>query len=209
MMVEVYTELNAMSKSADLAGVEIADLRERTGADREGAARILYESFRSNWPHAWPTMDSAREEVAECLADGRICLAAFDTDGSIIGWIGAISNYDGNVYELHPLCVDQAHRRKGIGAALVRSLEGVVAAAGGITIYLGTDDEANQTSLGSVDIYDRIWYRIENIRNLKGHPYSFYERLGFKIVGVVPDANGFGKPDIMMAKRVAAYPQVS
>ena len=27
-------------------------------------------------------------------------------------------------------------------------------------------------------------------------------RLGFVVVGVVPDANGFGKPDILMAKRV-------
>ena len=26
---------------------------------------------------------------------------------------------------------------------------------------------------------------------------------GFVIVGVVPDANGLGKPDILMAKRVA------
>jgi len=26
--------------------------------------------------------------------------------------------------------------------------------------------------------------------------------MGFVIVGVLPDANGFGKPDIFMAKRV-------
>ncbi len=40
------------------------------------------------------------------------------------------------------------------------------------------------------------------IRNLHGHPYEFYLKNGFSIVGAVPDANGYGKPDIIMAKRV-------
>ena len=34
------------------------------------------------------------------------------------------------------------------------------------------------------------------------HPYEFYVKMGYKIVGVIPDANGIGKPDIWMAKRV-------
>jgi aminoglycoside 6'-N-acetyltransferase I len=41
---------------------------------------------------------------------------------------------------------------------------------------------------------------IKNIKNLKRHPYEFYQKLGYTIVGVVPDANGIGKPDIVMAK---------
>ena len=40
------------------------------------------------------------------------------------------------------------------------------------------------------------------IKNLKGHPYEFYQKVGFVLVGVIPDANGPGKPDIVMAKRV-------
>lgn len=35
------------------------------------------------------------------------------------------------------------------------------------------------------------------------HPYEFYQKLGYSIVGVLPDANGFEKPDIFMAKRVS------
>ena len=35
------------------------------------------------------------------------------------------------------------------------------------------------------------------------HPAGFYLRMGFEIVGLIPDANGPGKPDILMAKRVS------
>jgi aminoglycoside 6'-N-acetyltransferase I len=35
------------------------------------------------------------------------------------------------------------------------------------------------------------------------HPAGFYLRMGFKVVGLIPDANGPGKPDILMAKRVS------
>jgi hypothetical protein len=39
--------------------------------------------------------------------------------------------------------------------------------------------------------------------NIEGrHPYEFYRKVGFTIVGALPDANGFGQPDIFMAKRV-------
>jgi hypothetical protein len=32
--------------------------------------------------------------------------------------------------------------------------------------------------------------------------YEFYQKQGYVIVGVMPDANGLGKPDILMAKSV-------
>ena len=50
-----------------------------------------------------------------------------------------------------------------------------------------------------------LTHRLEAIvRNLGQHPYEFYLRLGFRIAGVLPDANGRGKPDIFLAKRVGA-----
>jgi aminoglycoside 6'-N-acetyltransferase I len=32
---------------------------------------------------------------------------------------------------------------------------------------------------------------------------DFHQQPGFEVTGVVPDANGFGRPDILMSKRVA------
>ena len=58
------------------------------------------------------------------------------------------------------------------------------------------------TTLAGVDLYRNVFEHITNIKNLRGHPYEFYQKLGFVIVGVMPDANGLGKPDIYMAKRV-------
>lgn len=86
--------------------------------------------------------------------------------------------YDGNVWELHPLVVSPAWQRQGIGSRLVAVLEQWVKAQGGLTITLGSDDKHSQTSLAGVDLYDNLWERIRTIRNLNGHPYEFYQKLG-------------------------------
>ncbi len=91
---------------------------------------------------------------------------------------------------------------KGIGRALVADLEERVSARGGLTLWVGTDDEDNMTSLSGVDLYSNVLEHLANIKNLRRHPYAFYQKLGFVIVGVLPDANGVGKPDIFMAKQV-------
>jgi len=177
--------------------MEIVEFRE-TETLGEQAARLLFEGFKTHWPASWPDMDAARAEVQECLAPEYIALAALSEEGALLGWIGGRPEYDGHVWELHPLVVAPAMQGRGIG----RALEAQVAERGALTLYLGTDDEDFMTSLGGVDLYDRPLERIAAIRNLRGHPFEFYQKLGFIITGVMPDANGPGKPDILMAKRV-------
>jgi aminoglycoside 6'-N-acetyltransferase I len=170
-------------------------------AAMEAVADLLHRGLDP--PEAgWPDWQAALDEVRESLAEDRLSLLAEDASGVVLGWIGAIRQYDGHVWELHPLVVHPAHRRRGIGRALVQALEREVAARGANTLMLGTDDVSCATSLGGVDLYPDVWTHVAAIRNLRGHPYTFYQRLGFVIVGVLPDANGPGKPDIYMAKRV-------
>ena len=165
-------------------------------------AQLLFDSFKNHWPEAWPTLEDTRREVLESFAADRISRIAIDDDGQVIGWIGGLSLYDGHVWELHPLAVSTAHRGQGVGRALVNDLEAIAKARGGITLWLGTDDEDHQTSLAGVDLYPNVWEHITAIKNLRRHPFEFYQKIGFVIVGVMPDANGIGKPDIFMAKRI-------
>jgi aminoglycoside 6'-N-acetyltransferase I len=168
----------------------------------ESAAALLVEGFREHSPKAWLDMDSARETVREVTTEGNIMRMALDDAGALLGWIAGAPQYDGHVWELHPLVVSPEQQRRGIGRALVFDFEERVRERDGITIMLGTDDEDNRTTLSNVDLYDETWRRIRDVRNPGGHPLGFYQKLGYAIIGVVPDANGIGKPDILMAKRV-------
>lgn len=85
---------------------------------------------------------------------------------------------------------------------LVRDFEQQVLARGAHTIYLGSDDETGQTSLTGVDLFPDVLGNLSKIKNVNRHPFVFYQKLGYTIVGAIPDANGFGKPDILMAKRI-------
>jgi aminoglycoside 6'-N-acetyltransferase I len=185
----------------------MADWRIRTlspdaASTIDAAAHILTAAFAEHWPGAWATHADALAEVHEALAPDHLCRAAFDADGHVLGWIAGESHYHGQVWELHPLAVRPDMQGRGIGRALVADFEQQVAQRGGVTILLGTDDEANMTSLGGVNLYPHVWQHIASVRNLRRHPYTFYQKCGFVIVGVIPDANGLGKPDILMAKRV-------
>src|SRR5215216_5149487 len=168
--------------------MRIVDL-DRTNAHLiECIAALLVDGFRMHWPEAWPTLTDAVAEVYASFAPDRISRVALADDGTPLGWIGGIPEYDGHVWELHPIVVAEAARGQGVGRALVTDLEGLAQQRGGLTLWVGTDDEDNQTTLSGVDLYDNLPERIASVHNLKRHPYEFYQRLGFTIVGVVPDA---------------------
>ena len=166
------------------------------------AARLLVEGFRERSPESWPDMKSALIEVRDSFGPGHISRVIVDDVGDVLGWIAAIREYGGHAWELHPLVVRPDRQGQGIARSLVTDLEHLVRQRGGTTLYLYTDDEDGSTSLGGVDLYPEVLDHLRRIRNLRWHPYGFYQRLGFVIVGVLPDANGPGKPDILMAKRV-------
>jgi aminoglycoside 6'-N-acetyltransferase I len=162
------------------------------------AADLLLDNFENSWN----TLAEAIDEVKESFGEDRISRIAVDEQGNLLGLIGGIKQYSGNVWELHPLVVKRDYQNKGIGRKLVEDFEKRVGEMGGITIILGTDDENNRTSIGGVDIYPNIYDKLKDVRNLGMHPFEFYKKVGYTIVGVIPDANGYGKPDILMAKRI-------
>jgi aminoglycoside 6'-N-acetyltransferase I len=186
--------------------MRIVDLVDEDEGMLHQTAMLLVDGFREHYPESWPNLEAGLAEARESLQPDRISRVAVDDDGTVLGWIGGIPQYDGRVWELHPLVVAAAYQGQGIGRALVADLEARARERGGLTLWAGSDDEDDRTSLGGVDLYDDLPRKIADIRNLGGHPYTFYQRLGFAIVGVMPDANGFGKPDIFLAKRIASTP---
>jgi len=180
--------------------MRILDLSLDDDRVTEQAARLLVESFA---PHAWANREEALAELRASLRADRISRVALDEHNAVLGWVAGLSQYAGHVWEMHPLVVDRCYRGQGVGRLLVTDFEEQVRSRGGLTILLGTDDEDQRTSLFGIDLLPNVWEHIASIQNLGRHPYAFYQKLGYIIVGVIPDANGPGKPDILMAKSVA------
>jgi aminoglycoside 6'-N-acetyltransferase I len=182
---------------AELPQFVIDALQADDTAAIDQAAALLIDAF----PDWQPTVEMARVEVIEALGTDRICLAARAAD-QILGLIGAIPEYS-HAWELHPLVVRRDARRMGVGRALVAALEERVRAAGALTLYLGTDDDGPSpgTSAGGIELFPDVLSHAASLR-VFDHPTGFYRRMGFEVVGLIPDANGPGKPDVLMAKRV-------
>lgn len=158
--------------------------------------KILIDAFEEKTPGKW------LNDIEKSFQKDKISLVAVDETNNAVGWVGGICQYSGRVWEIHPLVTKREERGKGIGTLLVKEFEKKAAKLGGITVWLGSDDEDYSTSLSGIEIYNGLFENIRNIKNIKHHPYEFYKKLGYTIVGVMPDANGYGKPDIFMAKRV-------
>jgi aminoglycoside 6'-N-acetyltransferase I len=178
----------------------IEDLTAADGARLDGAARLLNVAFAPLG--VWTTMAEALQEVVDSLGADRVSRVAVTSDGVVIGWIGAIREYDGLVWQLHPIVVDETCRRRGVGRALVLDLETILKARGGLTLWAGSDDLAGETSLGGMDLYLALPAALDAVRSWGRHPLPFYRRLGFHVIGVMPDANGPGRPDIFLGKRL-------
>ncbi len=181
--------------------MKIRDLEFEDDSIKHQVAEMLFSGFSDMSPNAWPNVRVAMEEVEESFAPGHISVVALEGRRAL-GWAGAIRQYNGNTFELHPLVVHKDHRKSGVGIALVTEIESRVIEYGALTLWVGTDDETGMTSLFGEDLYPDPMRKLKEIRNLRGHPYEFYEKLGFVLCGVLPDANGLGKPDIFMSKRV-------
>lgn len=180
--------------------MEIVDVSAGETERIEQMAALLTAGFRVIAPDSWATRDEAMEEVQEDLEEG-FCRAAIDDAGNVVGWIGYRHSH-AYVWELHPLVVDAAQQRQGIGQALVRDVEEQARQRGCMTLMLGTDDEVGLTTLSGADLYEDIPGALAAAQGRAPHALEFYRKLGYTLIGVVPDANGLGKPDILMAKRL-------
>ena len=173
-------------------------VRDLLQTDKYGihSAALIAQAAFAHIPYC-DTLDEAAHEVQGALQPGKICLAAYSDTGEMLGWIGGQHNY-ARVWELHPLAIHPDHQRKNVGRELVLALEERIAGAGGLTIFLGTDDEYGGTNLFGRELYLDVLAEASRLESVADHPFVFYQKLGFVVTGLIPDANGIGKPDILM-----------
>lgn len=179
--------------------MDLVDLALQSESIHEQAAVLLVEGFHE--PRGWSTVDAAGQEVRRVIDEG-FARAMLEGE-TLLGWVGGCPHpgYDGHVCELHPMVVRPGFRRRGIGRQLAAAFETEARRRGALTAFLGTDDDAGMTSLSDVDLYDNLPARLADVRDRgRGHPFLFYRELGYVVTGVMPDANGAGRPDIYMAK---------
>ena len=180
--------------------LEIVDFAALSLDQREHAARVLREAMAAT-DGAYGADGEAQAQVESFFTDPeRSALAALHGD-TVVGWVGLIESYS-HAWELHPLVVDPSRQRQGVGAALTAALETRAKARGALTLYLGTDDAFGGSNLFGRALFPDVAGKIAGIAETRGHPWAFYRKQGYEVVGLIPDANGPGKPDILMAKKL-------
>ena len=102
--------------------------------------------------------DPCENRVAEYVKSGILFVGEFD--GQVIA--AAVIMKDGERYEIKNIAVSPAYQHKGLGKLMLAHLIRHVKEAGGEEIFLGTGN----SSLSQL---------------------AFYQKMGFRITGVIPD----------------------
>ncbi|MEX2393945.1 MAG: GNAT family N-acetyltransferase [Actinomycetota bacterium] len=180
----------------------MASIRSNDSDLIDQVAGLLVDSFRELSPTWVPTHEIARNKVLDCL-EPEMLSRVMIVDDRVVGFVGARCDYSsGAAWELHPIVVAESERSRGIGRALVQDIERLVAERGALTMQLGTSDEVGLTSLSDVDLFADPLAALQTVTWRRPHPLGFWLAIGYSIVGVIPDAEGAGKPSILLAKRL-------
>ena len=166
------------------------------------AAEILYIVFGGNSGNQWlKNQEEAFDEVKECTEKANICIG-IKIRNELIGWAGIRPMYE-KTWELHPMLIKKEYQGKSYGRMLLKEIERMAYLNGIIGLVAGSDDETNSTSLSEKEINGKnIFEEIKNIKNYKNHPFEFYKKCGYNIIGIIPNANGQNKPDIWLWKDI-------
>jgi GNAT superfamily N-acetyltransferase len=181
--------------------VLLVDFKELDTHQRGAAAQVLSDAL-ADLASGYRAPGDAEAEV-ELRHSDEDWLGYAALDGArLVGWVGAIKTYD-HGWEIHPLVVAPERQRRGIGSALLAGIEDRARRDGVLTLFLGSDDDYGGTSLFGRDLWPDVPGHAAAVQaTARGHALTFYRRHGYEVVGLLPDVNGAGRPDILLAKRL-------
>lgn len=185
---------------------QIQEIRIDELSKLKALAKISTEAARQH-SSAWlSTVSDAMTELHRCVISENLSRMAL-RDEVPVGWISACP-VNKTVWEIHPLLVDPNTHRQGVGTLLVNEVENILKARGVWTIQVSTSDATNATTLSGKDLYiDPLGelQKLDVTDSKVGHALQFWIRSGYKVVGILPDAEGMGKPSICLAKRLVPF----
>ncbi len=159
--------------------------------------KLLNETFEAHYPKS-----RAKEEIIRFLKDDNILYVAKEAE-EVIGFLGVSkARRYFSAYQIDLMIIKESRRFQGIGTALLDIVELRLKDKGILTLFLGSDDQGYKTSLTGKDLYKENIFELIKTIDSKTHPYKFYQKLGYSIVGVIPDVYGPGNPDVIMSKRL-------
>jgi len=161
----------------------------------KACAKMLLDAFPERY-----SKSTAKDEILRLLRGENHIFMVLEED-EVIGFAGSMRHRYPVAHELYPMVIRVDKRYKGVGKRLLDIIEHRLKDMGVVTLYFGTDIEGCRSSLSGEDLYENFFEKLENIDAIS-HPFLFYRKQGYSVVGAIPDALDHGHPDIIMAKRL-------
>ncbi|MDB5680575.1 MAG: ribosomal-protein-alanine acetyltransferase [Sphingomonas bacterium] len=141
------------------------DLREGDVRDLDRIDRMMADAFDPRWGEAW-----TRNQVIGILAVPGVWLTIAEQGGRAVGF--ALTRGVLDEAELLLLAVVADARRKGVGAALLRSVVGDCALRGIVSLHLEVRDGNDAIKLYRNSGFTKIGERRDYYRGPNGQSYS-------------------------------------
>ena len=172
-------------------------LGQEDGALLRGVADLLVASS----PNIYGNVTQALADVVQ-FAPEDLSLVARDPEGAPIGWLRA-EHYRGQASaEVKVVAVHPTRRLQGVARTLVMAAEERMRANGCVTMLATVGDTRCRTSLYGVDVTADAPRHLAAFHCQPDHPAGFFLRIGYRPVGLLPDAYGPGKHDLTLAHRI-------
>jgi ribosomal protein S18 acetylase RimI-like enzyme len=136
-------------------------IRVYQDADEASIIALWKEVLPDSAPHNDPAT-----AIRKKLAVERDLFFVAVVDGIVAGTV--MGGYDGHRGWVYSVAVTPKHRRKGIGAALIRHLEAALVARGCLKINL----QVRRSNAGVIPFYESLGYSVEEIVSMGKRMYS-------------------------------------